>query len=155
MNKDIYEKIVRLLALLASIAMLYISAGFSVDGFNIVVPEKESMGIALALIIIVVQVVWNKVGTSAGFTLFLAGLLCYAYGIWTNVLGILVATEITKGAWEILTSGIFGMFLEIVPEPLLVWALIGEATDPVSHLSSPRKKTKTHRTTPRKPLRRW
>lgn len=136
MDKNNYEKIVRALAIVASSAMLWISAGFSVDGFNIVIPEKVSVGWALAGIIIIIQIVWNKVGNKAGLTLFVAGLLCYAYGIWTNVLGILDATEIAKGGWEIIIALVFGMFLEIIPEPLLVWALTGEATDPLSQVAN-------------------
>lgn len=136
MNQNTYNKILRILAVLCASYMLWVSATFSVSGFNIIVKDKEYIGWGLAAVIIIVEMIWNKVGIKGGFTLFSAGLLCYFYGIYTNITGVVASADFlnTQGVQEIFASTILGLFLEIVPEPLFVWGLVGMASDPIGNL---------------------
>lgn len=154
MDSRKYERILRILGIFSAVVMLWISARFSVAGFNIVVPGQEYIGWMLAAIIIVIEVIWNRVGAKAGLTLFVAGVICYLYGVYTNVVGVRVMTEFAQGWQEWVGSLIFGLFLEIVPEPLFVWGLTGVASDPLSNLASGGQEGGTYTHNGYKPSRR-
>src|SRR5713101_7439286 len=98
-------------------------------GFAFKVPELWWIGAILAIAIIVIEVVWNEEGMGHGITLIVAGIFDYTYGISTNVVGILVAQNITTLAgadpFTIALSIGLGTMLEIVPEALFTWAVTG------------------------------
>lgn len=68
---------------------------------------------------------------SHGITLIVAGIFAYTYGISTNVVGILVAQNITSlqlaaaDPFTVALSVGLGTMLEIVPEALFTWAVTG------------------------------
>lgn len=133
-NKNTYESVLKILAVLSSIALMFISAQFSVDGFSFQSPNKVIIGWVLAVILIIVEMIFNNSPPStksddliearrAGI-LFLAGLVAYAYGIATNVSGILHSGRMPDSWFDYIVPVALGLFIEIVPEPLMVWALL-------------------------------
>ena len=60
-------------------------------------------------------------------------MICYGYGISTNVLGILF----NRGGYDgspvsLIVPILFGVLLEVFPEPLLAWAVSGDVnSDPL------------------------
>lgn len=154
-NSDIdYEKYIRFAARIAGVVMLYISAMFSKDGFSFSNPNKQWVGWAFAVIVIVVEFVWNKRGAKHGVTLYVCGWICYCYGLYTNILGIMVGggAVITGTGFAFLGSflsnalthpvALFGgAMLELLPEPMLIWSFTGESaqSDPVGHMLDARQ----------------
>lgn len=143
-GKEKYDRLVRLCAGVISLLFMYISAQFAKDGFSLDVPDRDWIGWALAFGLIVIEIVWNKKGAEHGVTLYLAGFIAYAYGIYTNIVGInYAAGNDIRGLWNFLNglwmypiSTFVGLMLELVPEPLLIWALTGESkeSDPVKNM---------------------
>lgn len=130
MTPEMYNKFLRVLGAGMAIVFWAVSMNFSYDGFDISVPGMSWVGVVLAIGVTVVELIWNKQGMNGNLTLVAAGLLCYVYGMYTNVAGILYAQGLTMDTVlatpeNILFPLILGMFLEVVPEPLLVWGLVG------------------------------
>jgi len=128
MSREAYLTILKILTFFCAIGLWYLSAYFSVDGFDIEIQDKRWIGWILALSVTVIELVFNKDGREHNMTLMIAGIAAYAYGIWTNVLGIALmqgVTDLFADAGALVFPMILAMFLEIVPEPLLMWALIG------------------------------
>lgn len=130
-----YEAILRILAVLSSIVMMFISAQFSVDGFAFQNPNKLYIGWMLAIILIIVEMIFNNGVASVedakdaqevrrNTILLVAGLVAYAYGIATNISGILHSGRMPDSYLDYIVPIALGLFLEIVPEPLMVWALL-------------------------------
>lgn len=73
-------------------------------------------------------------------TIVAIGLLSYAYGIVTNIVGIWAAQgspDFAANPMGLIFPVILGLFLEIAPEPLFLWGLVGTgARDFLSHLVS-------------------
>lgn len=148
-EKEKYDRLVRIAAGVVAIVFMGISSQFSADGFALSVPDRKWIGWVLAVGLIVIEIVWNKKGPRHGVTLYVAGLICYIYGIYTNIAGINYASNHVPVS--ILQFGQFlflypvntavGLILELLPEPLLIWALTGESTesDPVSNMMSMRE----------------
>jgi hypothetical protein len=128
MNKSTYMMFLRWIAAATAIGMWFLSVKFSTDGFNFVVPDMAWAGVMLALFVTAIELVWNKEGANGNLTLMAVGVAAYIYGIYTNVTGIMAAqgiTDVMSDPVKILFPLILGVFLEITPEPLLVWGLIG------------------------------
>lgn len=134
-NRRSYDSILRLLAVGASIVMMFISAQFSVDGFAFQNPDRAYIGWLLAVILIVVEMIFNNGVASVedardpqearrNTILLVAGLVAYAYGVATNISGILHSGRLPDGVFDYIVPIALGLFLEIVPEPLMVWALL-------------------------------
>lgn len=134
-NKRTYESILRMLAVVSSIVMMFISAQFSVDGFAFQNPNKLYIGWLLAAILIIVEMIFNNGVASVedakgpqearrNVILLVAGLVAYAYGIATNISGILHSGRLPDSPLDYIVPIALGLFLEIVPEPLMVWALL-------------------------------
>lgn len=138
MNEKRYEQLVHLLAVGAALVLWFISVQFSADGFNFVLPRYMWMGYVLALAVTIIELVFNEEGMNHTLTLVVIGLLSYAYGIVTNIIGIWAAQgspDIAGNPTAILFPAILGFFLEISPEPLLLWGLMGTgARDFLAHL---------------------
>lgn len=130
-----WNALLRIGGLAAAIGGMYISATFSVNGFQFSTDTPSWMGWAIAGIIIVLESVWQKFGKNR--TLFAIAVVCYSYGIITNVVGIAQA----KGGYaqmdilDYLVAIVFGTLFEIFPEPLLAWAISGDvSSDPLGKL---------------------
>lgn len=158
MNSIHYRNLLRIMAILIATLLWTISVFFSQDGFRISVPTMSWIGLILAISVTVIELVWNQEGFGHNVTITTVGLAAYAYGIWTNVVGILNAQGVSPGMLtddpaKIAFPAILGFFLEITPEPLIVWAFIGiNAEDLLSHLFS-MKQTSGSATPPRQATR--
>lgn len=132
-----WHKTIRVLAFCVSVFFLYLSMQFSKDGFMLlganITPDKEWMGWGIAISFTVLQLVWNKMrGTNRNWTIYLFGILVYAYSIITNILGLgawLGYAEATSkfllGTVVVLLSAL----VEVVPEPLIIWSISGSFTE--------------------------
>jgi hypothetical protein len=133
MTNDKWTRILKPFVVVACLIAMYISAIFSVDGFNFQIPEKQWIGWALAFLIIVFEFAWAKAGEN--LTLFCVGIFCYGYGLTTNVLGIVSYRGGITDWTDYILPVIFGAFLEIAPEPFLAWAISGDTTsDPIGKI---------------------
>lgn len=151
-----YTNAIRVLTMVAMGVVMYISAQFSKDGFSFNLPNYEWIGWTLAVISIVVQLAWNRM-EGKDLTIYVIGFSVYAYSIYTNVIGVHAAQSGNSGwAFPI----ILGVILDILPEPLFVWALTygSISSDPIGKLfqgldggwfSNPSTNTK-RKTSPRK-----
>lgn len=138
MNERRYTQLIRLSAVLIAVLMWFVSVQFSVDGFNFVLPRYRWVGILLAIAVTVIELVFNEEGMRHSLTIIAAGLLSYCYGVATNILGIWVAQGAPDPAASpmiLLFPAIVGFFLEVAPEPLLMWGLVGSGMrDLLEHL---------------------
>lgn len=138
MNERRYEQLIHLLAAGVAVLLWFISVQFSVDGFNFAIPRYAWIGYVLAIAVTVIELVFNEEGMNHSLTIVAVGLLSYLYGIITNVIGIWVAQgspDLSANPFGILFPAILGFFLEIAPEPLLMWGLLGTgARDFLGHL---------------------
>ena len=86
------------------------------------------MGYALGIAVTVLQLVFAEEGMKHSLTLVVVGLLAYFYGIMTNVFGIWVAQgspDLASSPMSVLFPTVLGFVLEVTPEPLLLWGLVG------------------------------
>lgn len=127
-----WNTLLRLAGLAAALGGMYISAQFSVRGFEFSVSGTAWVGWAIAIIIIVLESIWQKFGQNR--TLFAIAIGCYGYGIITNIVGIVQA----KGGYanvnwlDYLVAIFFGVLFEVFPEPVLAWAISGDVgSDPL------------------------
>ncbi len=138
MNEKRYEQLVHLLAAGVAILLWFMSVQFSVDGFNFILPRYKWMGYLLALSVTVIELVFNEEGMSHSLTVVAIGILSYLYGIVTNIVGIWAAQgnpDVANNPLLILFPVILGFFLEVAPEPLFLWGLLGTgARDVLGHL---------------------
>jgi hypothetical protein len=138
MNQMRYKIMLRIVAAVIAMMLWTISVYFSQDGFSIAVPNLAWVGWVLALCVTGIEMIWNSEGFSHNITILVVGIAAYVYGIWTNVIGVLGAqgNELSFSNLEhLIFPVILGIFLEITPEPLLVWAVVGfGAEDLLSHL---------------------
>jgi hypothetical protein len=141
MNMEHYQKILKVMAGGIACMLWVVSAFFSNLGFNISVPEMSWVGILLAISITVIEMVWNHEGFYHNWTIAIGGLAAYTYGIWSNVIGIMGAQGIMtldgvlNDPIKLLLPVCLGVFLEITPEPLLLWAIVGRNNeDLLSHV---------------------
>lgn len=128
MNEKRYEQLIHLLAIGVAVVLWFVSVQFSADGFKFALPRYAWIGYVLAIAVTVIELVFNEEGMNHSLTIVAVGLLSYAYGIVTNILGIWAAQgspDISANPIGILFPALLGFFLEIAPEPLLLWGLIG------------------------------
>lgn len=138
MNERRYSQLIRLAAVVIAVLMWFVSVQFSVDGFNFVLPRYQWVGILLAVAVTVIELVFNEEGMHHSLTIIAAGLLSYVYGSATNILGIWVAQGAPDPSVNpvlLLFPAVVGFFLEVAPEPLLMWGLVGSGMrDLLEHL---------------------
>ena len=128
MTKDKYSSILRIIGFVSASALWWLSVHFSSRGFGFEMGEDTSwIGIILALVITAIQIIWNHEAHNTNLTMFFVCICSYAYGIWANVIGII---GLRNGGDTDILAYIFpmllGLFVEVVPEPMLVWAITGE-----------------------------
>lgn len=140
MNEKRYEQLIHLLAAGVAIVLWFVSVQFSVDGFKFALPHFAWIGYVLAISVTVIELVFNEEGMQHSLTLVAVGLLAYLYGVVTNIIGIWAAQgapDIATNPIAIVFPAVLGFFLEIAPEPLLLWGLMGTgARDFLEHLIS-------------------
>ncbi|MBI4674017.1 MAG: hypothetical protein HY741_20415 [Chloroflexi bacterium] len=128
MTEKRYEQLIHLLAVVVATVLWFISVQFSADGFKFVLPRYAWIGYVLAIAVTVIELVFNEEGMNHTLTLVTVGLLSYGYGIVTNIIGIWAAQgspDLAANPLALLFPALLGLFLEISPEPLLFWGLIG------------------------------
>lgn len=115
------DKIIRTASFIMACMLWYMSITFSIAGFNFEMNATYSAyGLMLALTVTVMELVWNHYGDKASWTIKILGMLCYGYGIYTNIIGIGQGRGGVDGFAIVL-----GLILEVSPEPLFVLALLG------------------------------
>ena len=138
MREKRYEQLIHLLACGVAVLLWFISVQFSVDGFSFILPKYKWMGYMLALSITVIELVFNEEGMKHSLTVVAIGMLSYLYGIVTNVIGIWVAqgsADASGNPVVLLFPVVLGFFLEVAPEPLFIWGLLGTGMrDLLGHL---------------------
>ena len=148
MNEKRYEQLIHLLAIGVAIVLWFISVQFSADGFKFALPRYAWVGYVLAIAVTVIELVFNEEGMNHSLTIVAVGLLSYAYGIVTNILGIWAAQgspDVASNPVAIVFPALLGFFLEIAPEPLLLWGLMGTgARDFLSQLINSNKPNKAY-----------
>lgn len=128
MTEKRYEQLIHLFAIGVAIVLWFISVQFSADGFKFALPNYAWIGYVLALSVTVIELVFNEEGMNHSLTIVAVGLLSYGYGIVTNILGIWAAQgspDLASNPVNIVFPAVLGFFLEIAPEPLLLWGLMG------------------------------
>ncbi len=145
MTEKRYAQLVRLGAVVIAILLWFVSVQFSVDGFNFVLPRYRWVGYLLAIAVTVIEIVFNEEGMRHSLTIVAVGLVSYAYGISTNVMGIWVAQgspDVSENPIALVFPAVVGFFLEVAPEPLLMWGLVGTGMrDVLGHLVSNTRRT--------------
>ncbi|HZQ11107.1 MAG TPA: hypothetical protein VFD70_31340 [Anaerolineae bacterium] len=138
MTEKRYEQLIHLLAIGVAIILWFISVQFSANGFNFVLPRYAWVGYVLAISVTVIELVFNEEGMNHSLTIVAIGLLSYLYGIVTNIVGIWSAQgspDFASNPISLVFPVVLGLFLEIAPEPLLLWGLVGTgARDFLAHL---------------------
>lgn len=138
MTEKRYAQLIHLLAAGVAIVLWFISVQFSADGFRFVLPQFAWVGYVLALSVTVIELVFNEEGMHHSLTLVAVGLLAYGYGVATNIIGIWAAQgspDVATNPVALVFPIVLGFFLEIAPEPLLLWGLMGTgARDFLEHL---------------------
>ena len=138
MNEKRYEQLIHLLAVGVAVLLWFMSVQFSVDGFGFILPKYKWMGYLLALSITVIELVFNEEGMKHSLTVVAIGILSYLYGIMTNIIGIWAAQgapDAGQNPIVMLFPVVLGFFLEVAPEPLFIWGLLGTGMrDLLGHL---------------------
>jgi len=128
-----YIELLRTVAMVTSLGIWITSINFSVEGFQFNVGAGGAntlMGVFLGFAVTVIQLVWNREANS-NKTIMVIGIFAYAYGIYTNFIGIATAqatanqTTINLFTQQMIFPAILALFIEIAPEALLVWGLTG------------------------------
>lgn len=120
----------KIAAIVTAVALWWLSIRFSVAGFNIQVSDLVWAGWVLGFAVTVIELVFTSENRGRNKTLVVLGLLAYSYGIWSNTMGIYAARGGGEGLSPVLfTSLVLGLFLEIAPEPLFIWAILGGDTN--------------------------
>lgn len=150
MTEKRYEQLIHLLAMGVALVLWFVSVQFSADGFKFVLPKFAWVGYVLAISVTIIELVFNEEGMNHSLTLVAVGLLSYAYGVVTNIIGIWAAQgspDVASNPVGLLFPILLGFFLEVAPEPLLLWGLMGTgARDFLAHLlnNSPGKRNNAY-----------
>lgn len=127
-NRDGYIGLKRVTAFLAAIGLWAVSVYFSYKGFEFESTTVLWFGLVMALVVTVVELVFNTKISQLNPTLLFTGVICYIYGIYTNVTGFYVlqhgdslAGFFSGTNWLIPTFA--GFVSEVLPEALLAWAI--------------------------------
>lgn len=117
-------------AIFAAIGSWGLSVWFSQQGFSLDAPKSQWIGWILAGVVTAVELVFNSRTQKLSLTLITVGILCYLYGVWTNVVGFWsYQNPGMTFPWlhsTAILSWFVGCILEILPEPLLMWGIGSE-----------------------------
>lgn len=125
------NKLKRRAAFVIGILLMFVSAFFNIKGIHFVNESYNIVSWIMAVSIIVIQLVWNSENVRENMTLLFVGLFAYAYGMGTNITGILEAMGVTLEVFKAnpltaIIPVIFGIAIEVAPEPILIWAVLGK-----------------------------
>lgn len=123
-----YMFLKRLLAVAAAIALWILSIQFSVAGFAIKVPDLVWAGWVLGMAVTVIELIFTSENRGRNLTLTFLGIGAYVYGIWSNIVGISDSRGVDGFGVALVFSIILGLILEIAPEPLFLWGVLGGDT---------------------------
>jgi len=128
-----YTTIKRIGAIIVALALWFLSLRFSVQGFSIQVPNLVWAGWVLGFAVTVIELIFTSENRGRNMTLTFLGIAAYTYGVWSNIIGIYSSRgAIPDGGGYINTNMVFsiilGLILEIAPEPLFLWGLLGTET---------------------------
>ena len=115
------------LAIVGALICWVLSVYFSYLGFRV---ENENMwfvGVIMALVVTIVELAFNTPMHKLPLTLAVIGIICYIYGIVTNI----------TGFWSLQHPGVpfvwfqmeslmpiaIGLVMEVLPEPLFMWGM--------------------------------
>lgn len=117
------------LAILGALVAWGVSVWFSKQGFSIDAPNSSWLGWILAGIVTIVELVFNSRTQKLSLTLIVVGVMCYGYGVYTNITGFWIyqnpGIQFTFGEHSILSMFV-GAILEVLPEPLFMWGIGSE-----------------------------
>jgi hypothetical protein len=105
-------------------SVVFSSKGFGFEMGN----ELVWMGTLLAVMVTCMEIIWNHEARRMSAVMYAAGLLAYIYGAWANINGIISlrgGVDVLNDPMSLLLPLILGLFVELVPEPLLVWSITG------------------------------
>lgn len=131
MNEGHYDTLKRVASVLVAVCLWFLSVQFSVAGFSIQVPNLVWAGWVLGFAVTVIELIFTSQNRGRNMTLTLLGIIAYAYGVWSNVAGIYTSREGESGVivtTSLIFSIILGLVLEISPEPLFLWGILGSET---------------------------
>ena len=115
------------LAVMGALVCWGLSMYFSKEGFSVGNTVMLWVGWVLAGIVTVVELVFNSPTQKLSLTLIVVGILCYVYGIWTNVTGFWELqhpqVEFVIFSTQSLLSWFVGFIIEVLPEPLFMWGI--------------------------------
>jgi len=108
-------------------------------GFATGDPLMQQFGMYVAWTVFAFELFFNrKLSGKVNLTLMIAALFCYAYSISTTFVGLMGTTDMSVMSANWLSTAIKGLFsigLDVMPEPMLVYAIFGpkaiENSDPV------------------------
>lgn len=132
MRQDQITGLIRVMVFFVAVVVWIISVRFSVDGFNIEVPDLQWIGFALAMCVTGTEIMLNHYGNKLNFTLLAVGIISYGYGLWTNIIGIAAmqgVTSIFAEPEKAIFPIILALIIEIAPEPLLILAITGDSPE--------------------------
>lgn len=135
MNEHKFNTWVRRIVGAFAVGAWALSIYFSANGFGFQVPGFFPVGIFLGGLVTILEIVLNK-GVKS-MTLRLGGLLAYAFGWWTNFIGLSVAMgnpNFMSDPKRMVIPVILGLFLELIPEPLALWSLGIQGHDVIARL---------------------
>lgn len=126
-----WKRVVRLISFAVGLGLWVISIVFSQSGFNIQVENMVWVGILLALAVTGAEIVFNDEGLRHNPTIVIVGLAAYAYGIFTNIDGLLAAQgtsmdEMVGRNWfGLIFPVLFAVLVEVGAEPFILYGLLG------------------------------
>lgn len=126
-SSDKYTGLKKLLAIVAAAGLWGVSMYFSYKGFEFESTNILWFGLVLALVVTVVELVFNTKIRQLNPTLLVAGVICYVYGIYTNITGFYFLQHgelvgfFTGTNW--LIPSFAGVIAEVLPEALFAWGL--------------------------------
>jgi len=138
---DSYRLLIRLAGVVAGLGLLVVSINFNNVGFQINAPGFVWVGIILSIAVTMIEVVFNEEGMRHSPTIIVIGLAAYAYGFYTNFIGILAGMGIVDIWAQVTRSGfaaVLAFILEVTPEALFMWGVTGiKGKDFLSNLLVP------------------
>lgn len=135
MNEQKFNTWVRRVVRIFAVGAWMLSIYFSADGFNFQAPGFFLVGVFLGGLVTILEIVLNK-GVKS-MTLRLGGLLAYAFGWYTNFIGLSVAMghpNFLADPKQMVIPIVLGLFLELIPEPLFLWSLGIHGHDVIARL---------------------
>lgn len=133
MTESHYDTLKRIGSVIVAISLWFLSLRFSVQGFSIQVPNLVWAGWVLGFAVTVIELIFTSENRGRNITLTVIGIAAYTYGIWSNVVGIYASRGAAPDIGGYLNTNmvfsiVLGLILEIAPEPLFLWGLLGSET---------------------------